>query len=225
MLAASLARDVARHVIGVAPPRARRAALVALVALALPAIARAAVDPRLAQRLEPSLAQSVQAIVDSARAAGVPGDPLVTLALEGRARGASADRILAALRRQAGALATAQRALGRDADAEELALGASALLAGAPADSLARLAVVRARGQRAPALVLLGDLASRGVAPADASAAVLAACRAGASARDLVRLGEAVQRDVEQGAGAASSTRLRTRALVTRLAPVRGGAR
>ena len=72
----------------------RSACLLALVGLlaAVPAGLQAQ-DRRLAERLDPVSANSVQHLVDSARASSLPTEPLVQKALEGSTMGASGDRI------------------------------------------------------------------------------------------------------------------------------------
>src|SRR5262245_55056795 len=91
----------------------------AALALLLPAPAVLAADAatdaaRLKGRLEPMAEASVLAIVDSARAAGLPTSPLVARALEGASQQARSDAIVTEVRRLATALADARSALGKD---------------------------------------------------------------------------------------------------------------
>ncbi|HEX9936922.1 MAG TPA: hypothetical protein VGB15_07360, partial [Longimicrobium sp.] len=77
----------------------------------LPAVA-AAQDARLRAALPAPVAATVQAVVDSARAEGLPTEPLTAKALEGASKGADAGRIVASVRTLAGRLRTAREALG-----------------------------------------------------------------------------------------------------------------
>src|SRR5262245_37855211 len=110
----------------------------AVLALVAVASASQAQDPRLARRLEATALAQVTLVLDSARLAGLPTEPLVDRALEGASKGASGERIAAAVRKLAADLATAQRALN-GGDAAELEAGASALRAGVSVEALARL--------------------------------------------------------------------------------------
>ena len=67
----------------------------------------AASDPRLG-RLDPGVRAAVVAIIDSARASGLPVEPLVDKALEGMSKGAPGPRIIVAVRGLAGKLGIAR---------------------------------------------------------------------------------------------------------------------
>ncbi|MGH7675042.1 MAG: hypothetical protein ACREMV_07200, partial [Gemmatimonadales bacterium] len=79
-----------------------RAAFVALVAMAAASPAGAQ-DPRLG-RLDPATQAAVGAVIDSARAVGLPAEPLIDRALEGSTKRAAGDLIVAAVRRLAAQL-------------------------------------------------------------------------------------------------------------------------
>jgi len=153
--------------------------VVALVGgLLLPAAAQAQTE-RLAGRMDERTRSAVTALVDSARAEGLPGDPLVNKALEGASKGADGARIVVAVRALADNLGRARAVLGGSASAAELVAGAAALRAGAPPAFLARL---RADYPGAPAVVplaVMADLVARGVPADTAVRAVLALARAG----------------------------------------------
>src|SRR5438132_14190490 len=93
-------------------------------------------DPRL-ERLDAATRPAVLALVDSARRALLPAEPLVQRALEGATRRASGDVIVAAVRRLAVDLGHARDALGSTATPAELTAGAAALRAGAAPSILA----------------------------------------------------------------------------------------
>jgi len=62
----------------------------------------AAQEPRLQGRVPEPVRQTIDLLLDSARTRGLPTEPLVDRALEGATKGASGDRIVAAVRRLAG---------------------------------------------------------------------------------------------------------------------------
>src|SRR5437867_3355794 len=114
------------------------------LAAALVAGRAAGQDPRLT-RLPPEAQAPVGALVDSARAAGLPAEPLVQRALEGATKQAPGDLIVAAVQRLAADLGRARDALGSTASPP----GTAAAAAAADAAATAALQVnARARGQR-----------------------------------------------------------------------------
>lgn len=182
------------------------AALGLLAAGAAFAADEASDEARLRARLAPDVAQQVSAVVREARAAGLPTDPLIARAFEGASRGADAAGVVGSVRRQAGALGAARGALGAASTADEIVAGASALLAGVPADSLARLRVARPGANLVIPLVVLCDLVARGVPVNVASVAVVTAARAGATDNALLRIRERIHTRIENGGAPAGST-------------------
>ena len=91
--------------------------------LALPATVQAQ-DGRLTERLDAPTAARVQQVVDSARQARLPSEPLVQKALEGGTLGASGERIVAAVEALHGQLGRARDALGGNASDAELTAAA-----------------------------------------------------------------------------------------------------
>src|SRR5213083_1895965 len=169
-------------------------------------------DPRL-ERLDPDTRTAVSAVVDSARDAGLPVEPLIQRALEGATKGAPGARIVAAVRRLTVDLGAARLALGTNASAAELEAGVAALRAGATPEILAHLRDLR-RPPLTMALSVLADLVASGV-PADSAAAAVLALAPKARDADLVEFRRAVERDSALGAppGAATSVRLNAGAL------------
>lgn len=167
-------------------------------------------DPRLA-RLDPAVRPVVAALVDSARAAGLPTEPLVQRALEGTSKRAAGDRVVAAVRRLARDLGTARTALGPAATGPEIDAGAAALYAGArPAD----LTALRARRPRQSLVVPLGvlaDLVATGV-PADTAAAAVLALAATTADDDYLAFRRNVERDIALGAPPAAAAAVRSTA-------------
>jgi hypothetical protein len=166
----------------------------------------AAQDPRL-ERLDPETRSLVMSVVDSARAAGLPSEPIIQRALEGATKGATGPRIAAAVRRLATDLGTARTALGQGTSAPELEAGVAALRAGASPEVLTRLRDAR-RPPLTMALAVLADLVASGV-PADSASAVVLALAPNARDADLVEFRRAVERDISLGAppGASASVR------------------
>lgn len=192
---------------------------VVLGGLLAPIAARAQTE-RLAGRLNERTRVAVAALVDSARAAGVPADPLVNKALEGASKGADGARIVVAVRALAGDLTRARGALGGSATDAELVAGAAALRAGATPAFVERL---RGEYPRAPLVVplaVMADLVARGV-PADTAArSVLALARAGVREAELVAFRQSVERDIALGAPAGASAALRVNAAERDLANI-----
>jgi hypothetical protein len=216
-----VARGIAALSVAIAP-RGRRAlrvaplaaVLVALSCLAPPVGAAPSDASRLESRLPASTAASVREILDQAAAQGLPTAPLVATALEGAARGAPADRIVAAVRAHVLSLRAARQALDSRSTDAEIVAGASVIRAGVPADSLARLRVARAGSIVVP-LVVMADMVARGVPASTASGAVLAAALRGAVDTDLMRLREHVAQDIRDGASPREAALVRTQAFLT----------
>jgi len=184
-----------------------------IVAALLMAMQVAIQDPRL-DRLDPDTRAQVIAVVDSARQAGLPAEPLIQRALEGTTKAAPGTRIVTAVRRLAADLGAARTALGNSASAPELEAGVAALRAGAPSQVLATLRSVR-RSSLTMALSVLADLVASGVSADSAAAAVLALAPTARDA-DLVEFRRAVERDIALGAppSAATSVRVNSGAFV-----------
>ncbi|HLB82873.1 MAG TPA: hypothetical protein VJJ54_07265 [Gemmatimonadales bacterium] len=176
-----------------------------LVAATLVAAAAAAQqrDSRL-ERLDSTTRPVVAALVDSARAAALPTEPLVQRALEGATKRATGDRIIAAVRRLALDLDRARDALGSTASPPELTAAAAALRAGAPPAILTALRRVRRESLTVP-LAVLTDLVATGV-PVDSAAAAVLSLAAKARDTDLVEFRRTVERDIALGAPPASAT-------------------
>ncbi len=177
--------------------------LVAVLALGtgLNAVAgtASAQEPRLRDRLPQPTRSAVDAILDSARAEGIPAEPLVDRALEGASKGAAADRILAAVQRLWGELRTARISLGPGSSAPEIVAGASALRAGADPEDLTRLRELRTRQSLTVASATLADLVAVGV-PVDTAVAAVIALAEGADDADYLAFRRNVERDIALGA-------------------------
>jgi hypothetical protein len=149
----------------------------------LPAEARAAVSP----------------VIDSARAIGLPAEPLVDRALEGASKNAPASLIVQAVRRLAADMSRARDVLGRTAGQAELEAAVDALRAGAPADVLVRLRDALGLRHLAVPLGVTADLTLLGV-PADSAASLVIALARSVADSDLLALQRDVERSVALGA-------------------------
>jgi hypothetical protein len=157
------------------------------VLLLLPATLRAQ-DERLTERLDAVTASQVQQVVDSARGAGLPSEPLVQKALEGATLGASDHRIVAAVQTLHGQLRRAREALGADASEAELTAAAGALRAGLDPGALRRLQSLRPDQPLVVPIAVLTDLVAEGMPPADATRSVLDLARDGRPDEEFVAL-------------------------------------
>jgi len=176
------------------------------VALALCAMTpgpAAAQDARLTGRLSAPARAAVAAVLDSARRAGLPTEPMIDRALEGAAKGADDARIIAAVERLAADLAAARAAFGAGVSDAEIAAGASALRAGARPDDLHQLRARRPGRPVTVAAAVLTDLVALGVPADTATAAVLA--MAAADDATYLALRQNVERDVALGATPAAA--------------------
>jgi hypothetical protein len=179
--------------------RGMRLTLLLAAALAGGRAPAAAQEPRLASRLPEAVRAQVDTLLDLARAAGLPTEPLVDRALEGASKRADGARIVAAVRRLSGELATARDALGLASLPAELTAGASALRAGARPEDLRRLRVLRGQQPVTVAAAVLADLVAVGVPPDTAASAVIALAR---TTDDVAYLAfrRSIERDVALGA-------------------------
>ena len=160
-------------------------------------------DPRLA-RLDTAARSLVAVAINSARAAGLPTEPLVQRALEGATKDAPGTLIVRAVQRLAADLRRARAALGASATSPELEAGAAALRAGAGPAVLAQLRRSRRQTITVP-LAVLTDLVASGV-PVDSAAAAVLALAASARDTDLIDFRRAVERDIALGAAPTAAT-------------------
>lgn len=156
-----------------------------LVFATLPVLAQ---DPRLAQRFSEPVAARLAATIDSADHEGLPTEALVLRALEGQAKGASEDQIVAALTRLRGALRTARTTLGPAAPEPELTTAAAALQAGIPEPRLAELHQLRGGMPVTAPLGAYLDLIARGAKADRAWSRISDLARRRASDVEFVRL-------------------------------------
>lgn len=184
----------------------RALTLLSLAALMVPGLAaQNDAAARLTGRVPPALVSAVTALVDSARARGLPGTPLVDKALEGAVKGVPADRILPAVHAvldQLDASAGALRGAGAAAPSDQaIEAGAFAIAAGLTVSDVA--AIAGAADREHPTAVVLqvaGALAALGVPRPETVGLVRAEIRSGRPLGDLVSLPGQVQAAMAGGA-------------------------
>ena len=195
-------------------------ALFTVALMCAPAVLRAQ-DARLDARLDAHTRDAVVTLIDSARAEGIPSEPLVQKALEGASKHADGPRILIAVRMLAGELGDARSALGPSSTDAEVIAGASALHAGIAPAALSRMRAARTHGSLTVALAVLSDLIARGV-PGDTATTVISALTgAGAADAELLRFQQGVERDIAQGATPSAALGVRAQSAFPTAAPRR----
>jgi hypothetical protein len=196
----------------------RSARLLALVvALVLPPL-------RAASAQRPAYAASLPADFDSVTTAsllrelerasgrGLPVEPLLAKAREGRLKRAPGPRIRQAVSALSMRLDTARSALGPDASSDELVAGADALAAGAGADALRAVRGAGARGTMAVPLGALAQLVASGVSQKRATAMIVDLIRRNTAPAVVVAFGNAVESDAAGGLPADEAALFRMRA-------------
>ena len=185
------------------------------LALAGAALAQAgAQDPRIGTRLDAPSRAAITALVDSARAQGLPVEPIMEKVYEGMGKGADGPRIVAAVRSLTLEMASAHRALGTVASADEIKAAASAMHAGVPAVELGKMKKQSGlRRSLTLPFTVLADIVSRGV-PVEAGVnAIRSLVGAGAKDADLNKFQRNVSVDIEQGAPPAAAAETRAKAV------------
>jgi hypothetical protein len=178
-------------------------------------------EARLVGKLPDAARAQIQNILEAARSAGLPTEPLVDRALEGAVKRAPVDRIIAAVARLRDELGTARVAFGEPAQPAELIAGASALRAGAAPDDLMRLRTLRPAQSLTIAAGVLADLVAAGV-PADTGIAAVLALAPNARDADYVAFRRNVERDIALGASPAASIGARLQAVSDMVNTVNG---
>ncbi len=185
--------------------------LLMMVALA-GSVSASAQDPRVLPKLDAPSKAAMQAVLDSAKAQGIPIKPLNDLMYEGLGKGADGPRIVAAVRKLAGEMAAAQTALGTLASADEIRAAASAMHAGVPAVELGKLKKQSGlRRSLTLPFTVVADIVSRGVPVSTAINAIRSLVGAGAKDKDIGEFQKAVKEDINQGAPPAASAETRAK--------------
>jgi len=172
-------------------------------------------DPRLSNRLDAPTRKALSAIVDSARAQGIPVEPLMEKVYQGLAMGADGTRIVVAVRSLTFEMGNAHRVLGAVATTDELKAAASAVHAGVPAVELGKMKKQSGlRRSLTLPFTVLADIVSRGVPVAAATNAIKSLVGAGAKDKEISDFQRNVSVDIEKGAQPAAAAETRAKGAV-----------
>jgi hypothetical protein len=181
-----------------------------------------AVESSAGATLSVALRAAVDRLADSARASGVPAEPLYLKAAEGVLKGADDDRVATVVARMLAELREARRGLGERATSAELIAGASVVHAGLDVATLRRVRAARSNvpGENALVmpLVVLADLVARRVTPAIAAESVIALAARGAPDAEFAGLRTIVESEIRRGQSPDAAARART-AVILRAMP------
>lgn len=166
---------------------------------------------RLAQALDAPTYRAVTMVFDSARARGIPVEPLVNRVFQAMLHKTPDARIRDAVSTLADRLVVSRAALGPASTDAELSAGANALAVGVPRETLAEIRAVSAGRPVTVPLGVLTELVARRVTVGNASKMVVALLRNGATASQLVSLNDDVKRDVDAGIAPGAAFDVRTR--------------
>ena len=186
--------------------------LILIAGFASMSLQAAAQDPRLPARLSAPTIAAINAVVDTAKAQGIPIAPLYDKMNEGVAAGADGPQIISAVRQLSQDLASAHRALGALATADEIKAAAYAMHAGVPAVELGKLKKQSGlRRSLTLPFTVLADIVSRGVPVSTAANAIRSLVGAGAKDKDINDFQRNVKVDIEQGAPPAAAAETRAK--------------
>jgi hypothetical protein len=174
-------------------------------------------DARLEARLPAEARAGVRTVIDTARARGLPVEPLIQKALEGASRGANATLIVRAVNSLADRLAAARGALGAASSETELVAAAGALTVGVPNATLRDLRRSQPDRSVALPLVVLADIVQRGVPVDTASSVIMSLSRAGMPEAEFHSLRQAVMQDIGSGANPATAASTRATGILLRV--------
>jgi hypothetical protein len=175
-------------------------------------VSAGAQDPRTGPKLDNPTKVAILAIIDTARAQGIPVEPLMDKMNEGLGKGADGPKIVAAVRNLALEMSIAHSALGAVATTDEIKAAASAMHAGVPAVELGKLKKQSRLRSLATPFTVLADIVSRGVPVGTAANAIRSLVGAGAKDKEINDFQRNVKEDIQQGAppAAAAETRAKT---------------
>jgi len=174
-------------------------------------VSAGAQDPRTGPKLDNPTKVAVLAIIDTARAQGIPVEPLMEKMYEGLGKGAEGPKIVAAVRNLALEMSIAHSALGAVATTDEIKAAASAMHAGVPAVELGKLKKQSRLRSLATPFTVLADIVSRGVPVGSAVNAVKSLVGAGAKDKEINDFQRNVKEDIQQGAPPAAAAETRAK--------------
>jgi len=181
-----------------------RPSLVLLLAAAVAPLAAQSMRARLAGRVPAAAVAPVDSIVRVAEVDGLPTDPLVRKALEGGAKQASPDQIVAAVAQVASELREARALLLRGGGggpvppAEVMAVSA-ALVRGLPVPLVQRLVAVLPGEPTGPALHAVADMVGHGFAQDSAVGLVVEAVGQGLRGLRLLDVATSAVHELQRG--------------------------
>lgn len=175
------------------------------------AVAQRAYVATATQELDSATNAALLREVEHASLRGLPTEPLLAKAREGRLKRASGARIRQAVAAIAMRLDSARSALGDASLPEELIAGADALAAGAPPDALRALRAANTRGSLGVALGALAQLVASGIPDRRATAMVVDLLRRNVAPARVIAFGNAVEADVASGIPAEEAAIFRLR--------------
>lgn len=202
------------------PQRGLRASVVAASLLFSSVLFAQDGDPL--AKLEPNNRYAFDLILDSASAAGLPTQPLISKAQEGIAKKVDGKRIVEAVRKLLGHLRTAHAVLG-GVDEQELSAAATLLEAGAKPPQL-ELFRPRQKGRNdLAAFIVWADFLQRGIPNEEASTAISKLWRDGADDATFQSLWTNVKGDISQGLNPGTALQNRIRETPGRASPTATG--
>jgi len=174
-----------------------------LLLAALPVGNAQTVAGRLRGRIPEAAVATIDSLVSSAVGSGLPAEPLVQKALEGGAKGAPADRIIAAVSARAGELRAAQALLLRGGDgpvpAGEITAVAAALGRRLPPELAERVAAALPGEPSGPAMHAVADLVGHRIAQDSAVDLIVTAANAGVRGLRLLDVAAATVHELQRG--------------------------
>lgn len=183
----------------------KRKVYILLMAALLPAGLSAQEDPieRLSEVLPADVAEQVIAVVEDARNQALPDQAVANLALEGVAKGRSAEEVLGAVEGLVGDLSAAQDAIqaaDRAPETGEVEAATAAMRMGVDGDAISEFAQSQPSGRSlAVPMLVLGSLTERGLPSDEALAQVAARLEAQADDAALVSDMAAMGQGLAQG--------------------------
>lgn len=195
--------------------------LLVLAAAPLLAVAplASAQDARLSLIRDDATRDMVRSLLGRAASNRLPTDPLLSKALEGVAKKASAKNIRKALDALEKRMRKANDLLAPNPTVDELAAGADALYVGVQERTLKLMRTLAPKRSIALEIGVLTELVARGVPPRQAATMVLDLMARGASGTQLTALSNAVQADVAVGIKPDVALDLRGRGVMSLLPP------
>lgn len=191
--------------------------------LLLPALL-AAQTPAFPSGFDPQTRLVLERIVDSARAAGLPVEPLVAKAAEGKLKQATDPQIVSAVRSLADRFRTIRSELGAALDVAPMTAAATALSVGIPITAIRGMRDAAAgsptsSADLAGALITATDLVAQRVSPASAATAVQSLLARRASPDQFARLRTGVGETIASGRSPDQAIRATTESIVRNLPP------